>query len=74
MSHNSYTELFQFEDCQRVEQATTGRCGGVISQHVQGQAGSTLARYGHLKLTAGQRFDHYECGKLSWLGQLYGAL
>jgi len=22
----------------------------------------------------GQRFDHYECGRLSWLGQLYGAL
>jgi len=35
-----------------MEQATTGRCGGVISQHVQEQAGSTLARYGHLKLTA----------------------
>jgi len=22
----------------------------------------------------GQRFDHYECGRLGWLGQLYGAL
>jgi len=22
----------------------------------------------------GQRFDHYECGRLSWLGQLYGGL
>jgi len=22
----------------------------------------------------GQRFDHYEYGRLSWLGQLYGAL
>jgi len=35
-----------------VEQATTGRRGSTVNQHVQEQAGSTLARYGHLKLTA----------------------
>ena len=52
MSYNSQTELLQFVDCQRVEQATTGRRGGTVNQHVQEQAGSTLARYGHLKLTA----------------------
>jgi len=51
MSYNSQTELFQFADCQRVEQATTGRCGGTVNRHVQEQAGSTLARYGHSKLT-----------------------
>jgi len=28
----------------------------------------------HWIFVLGQRFDHYECGKLSWLGQLYGAL
>jgi len=27
-----------------------------------------------LDFVLGQRFDHYECGRLSWLGQLYGAL
>ena len=52
MSYNSQTELLQFADCQRVEQATTGRRGGTVNQHVQEQAGSTLARYGHSKLTA----------------------
>jgi len=52
MSYNSQTELFQFADCQWVEQATTERRGGTVNQHVQEQAESTLARYGHLKLTA----------------------
>ena len=42
MSYNSQTELLQFADCQRVEQATTGRRGGTVNQHVQEQAGSTL--------------------------------
>jgi len=32
--------------------ATTGRRGGTVNQHVQEQAGSTLAGYGHSKLTA----------------------
>jgi len=27
-----------------------------------------------LDFVLGQRFDYYECGRLSWLGQLYGAL
>jgi len=26
--------------------------GGTVNQHIQEQAGSTLTRYGHLKLTA----------------------
>ena len=52
MSYNSQTELLQFADCQRVEQATTGRRGGTVNQHVQEQAGSTLTRHGHSKLTA----------------------
>jgi len=38
MSYNSQTELLQFADCQRVEQATTGRRGGTVNQHVQEQA------------------------------------
>jgi len=31
---------------------------------------------GHIvaSVDLGQQFDHYECGRLSWLGQLYGAL
>jgi len=28
----------------------------------------------HWIFVLGQRFDHYECSRLSWLGQLYGAL
>jgi len=52
MSYNSQTELLQFADWQRVEQATTGRRGGTVNQYVQEQAGSTLARYGRSKLTA----------------------
>ena len=51
MSYNSQTELLQSADCQQVEQATTGRRGGTVNRHVQLQAGSTLARYGHSKLT-----------------------
>jgi len=51
MSYNSQTELLQFTDCQRVEQATTGRRGRIVNKYVQEQAGSTLARYGHFKLT-----------------------
>ena len=47
-----HAELLQFADCQRVQQATTGRRGGTVNQHVQEQAGSTLAGYGHSKLTA----------------------
>jgi len=34
------------------DKATTGHRGGTVNQHVQEQAGSTLARYGHSKLTA----------------------
>ena len=48
---NSQMELLQLVDCQRVEQATAGRRGCADNQHVQKQAGSTLARYGHFKLT-----------------------
>jgi len=51
MPYNSQTELLQFADCQRVEQATTGHREGTVNQHVQEQAGSTLARYGHSELT-----------------------
>ena len=36
-----------------VEQATTGRRACTINQHVQEQAGSTLAWYGHFKLVNG---------------------
>ena len=38
-------------DCQRVEQVTTGRRGCIVNQYDQEQAGSTLAQYGHFKLT-----------------------
>ena len=34
-----------------MEQATTGHRGSTVNQHVQEQAGSTLARYGHSELT-----------------------
>jgi len=40
--------------------------------HLSFQPGKFHDNILHIHL--GQRFDHYECGRLNWLGQLYGAL